>query len=108
VPQAEYSSRFVAAGSRDAINASGRRSLRGTVPIEMPDDAGARPPNPADAALGAIRCSFCGKRGSEVARMVAGPTPAVAICSECIALCAEIMREESDPPAPDGPPDPAA
>jgi ATP-dependent Clp protease ATP-binding subunit ClpX len=70
----------------------------------MPD-AGADPPNPTTEALGAIRCSFCGKRGSEVKRMVAGPTPAVAICSECIVLCAEILDEEEGPP---GPPDAAA
>jgi hypothetical protein len=70
----------------------------------MPD-AGSTPPNPTTEALGAIRCSFCGKRGTEVARMVAGPTPAVAICSECIAMCAEIMAEEGEPP---GPPDTAA
>lgn len=41
------------------------------------------------------RCSFCGKPRSAVARMVAGPAaPAgagVAICNECVALCAEIM-----------------
>jgi hypothetical protein len=75
------------------------------VAIEMPDDAGAHPPNPTAAALGAIRCSFCGKRGSEVARMVAGPTPAVAICSECVALCSQIIAEDTPPP---GPPDTAA
>jgi ATP-dependent Clp protease ATP-binding subunit ClpX len=64
---------------------------------------GEAPPGPA--WLESIRCSFCGKRGSEVGRIVAGPTPAVAICSECIALCAEIMAEEDEPP---GPPDTAA
>ena len=34
--------------------------------------------------------------------MIAGPTPAVAICNECVALCAEIVSEESAPPPPDG------
>jgi ATP-dependent Clp protease ATP-binding subunit ClpX len=56
-------------------------------------------------SLDAIRCSFCGKRATEVEKIVAGPTPAVAICSECVALCAEIVREEQDPP---DPPDSAA
>jgi len=32
--------------------------------------------------------------------MIAGPTPAVAICNECVALCAEIVSEESGPPPP--------
>jgi ATP-dependent Clp protease ATP-binding subunit ClpX len=45
-----------------------------------------------------IRCSFCGKRRSEVASIVAGPTPAVAICNECVALCAEIIAEPLPPP----------
>jgi hypothetical protein len=61
------------------------------------------PPGPA--WLESIRCSFCGKSGTEVERMIAGPTPAVAICSECVALCAGIMAEEEEPP---GPPDAAA
>jgi len=32
--------------------------------------------------------------------MIAGPTPAVAICNECVALCAEIVDEERVPPPP--------
>jgi ATP-dependent Clp protease ATP-binding subunit ClpX len=50
----------------------------------------------------AIRCSFCGKPRSQVASIVAGPTPEVAICNECVALCAEIIDEESAPPPHDG------
>ncbi|HTT27330.1 MAG TPA: ClpX C4-type zinc finger protein [Solirubrobacteraceae bacterium] len=49
-----------------------------------------------------IRCSFCGKPRSQVASLVAGPTPAIAICNECVALCAEIVSEETEPPPPDG------
>jgi ATP-dependent Clp protease ATP-binding subunit ClpX len=64
------------------------------------------PPGPA--WLESIRCSFCGKRGTEVGRIIAGPTPAVAICSECVVLCAQIVAEDGGPPAPSGPPDPAA
>jgi len=47
-----------------------------------------------------IRCSFCGKPRSEVESIVAGPTPAVAICNECVALCAEMIAEEHPPPPP--------
>ena len=45
-----------------------------------------------------IRCSFCGKPRAEVESIVAGPTPAVAICNECVALCAEIIAEQNAPP----------
>ena len=69
----------------------------------------ADPPPPggreAPRSLEAIRCSFCGKRGTEVGRIIAGPTPAVAICNECIELCSEIIAEER---AGDHPPDSAA
>jgi ATP-dependent Clp protease ATP-binding subunit ClpX len=61
------------------------------------------PPNPA--ALNAMRCSFCGKRGTDVGKLIAGPTPAVAICNECVALCADIIAEER---AGEHPPDSAA
>jgi ATP-dependent Clp protease ATP-binding subunit ClpX len=72
--------------------------------------AAAEPPPPPDATPGprpldSIRCSFCGKRGTEVDRIIAGPTPAVAICSECVGLCSEMVAEER---AGDEPPDPAA
>jgi ATP-dependent Clp protease ATP-binding subunit ClpX len=48
-----------------------------------------------------LRCSFCGKPRSQVFSIVAGPTPGVAICNECVALCAEIISEENVPPPPD-------
>ena len=37
------------------------------------------------------RCSFCGKGHREVERIIAGP--GVYICSECIALCNDIIHE---------------
>lgn len=41
------------------------------------------------------KCSFCGKKNSEVHRMIAGPPPTSAIiCDECIALCNQIIAEE--------------
>ena len=39
-----------------------------------------------------IRCSFCGKREGQAARLVAGP--GVNICSDCVAACAELLRDE--------------
>ena len=42
-----------------------------------------------------MKCSFCGKRGSDAETIVGGPTPAVAICNECVDLCREIMDEEA-------------
>ncbi len=39
-----------------------------------------------------ITCSFCGKRQSQVMRLVAGPN--VYICDECVALCQEIINNE--------------
>jgi ATP-dependent Clp protease ATP-binding subunit ClpX len=50
-----------------------------------------------------IRCSFCGKPRSAVASIVAGPTPQVAICNECVELCGEIIAEKQAPVLPDGP-----
>jgi ATP-dependent Clp protease ATP-binding subunit ClpX len=48
-----------------------------------------------------ISCSFCGKTRSEVANMVCGPTPDIAICDECVALVVEIMAENEAGPASD-------
>lgn len=39
-----------------------------------------------------MECSFCGKRASEVKKMVAGPD--VYICDECIMTCADIIRDD--------------
>jgi ATP-dependent Clp protease ATP-binding subunit ClpX len=47
------------------------------------------------------RCSFCGKKQGEV-RLVAGPSD-VYICHLCVALCNEILAQET---AADRPPDP--
>ena len=40
----------------------------------------------------ALECSFCGKSSSEVKAVIAGPN--VHICSECVELCNDILREE--------------
>ena len=41
-----------------------------------------------------LRCSFCGKPQSQVARLVAGPD--VYICDECIAICLDILKEGAE------------
>ena len=38
-----------------------------------------------------LECSFCGKEQTEIRPLIAGP--AVFICSECVALCAEIVAQ---------------
>ena len=39
-------------------------------------------------------CSFCGKTQGQVKRLIAGPDR-VFICDECVALCDQIIAEES-------------
>ncbi|MBO0772105.1 MAG: hypothetical protein J2P35_11675 [Actinobacteria bacterium] len=44
-----------------------------------------------------VRCSFCAKPSSEVAKVIAGP--GVYICNECIGLCNDILQAEQQRPA---------
>jgi len=39
-------------------------------------------------------CSFCGKSQNEVRRLISGPS--VYVCDECVELCNDIIREESE------------
>ena len=39
-----------------------------------------------------IRCSFCGKRETQVQRLIAGP--GVYICSDCVQACSELLSDE--------------
>jgi len=41
-----------------------------------------------------VRCSFCGKRESQAAKLIAGP--GVYICSDCVQACSDLLREEID------------
>lgn len=43
-----------------------------------------------------LRCSFCGRKQSDVRKLIAGPM--VYICDECVGLCNEIIAEELHPP----------
>jgi len=40
-----------------------------------------------------FHCSFCGKSQHEVRKLIAGPS--VYVCDECVALCNDIISEES-------------
>ena len=40
-------------------------------------------------------CSFCGKSQDDVIRLVQGQ-PGVCICNECIDLCSDLVKEESN------------
>ncbi len=40
-----------------------------------------------------IRCSFCGKRETQVERLIAGP--GVCICSDCVQACSELLLDNS-------------
>jgi ATP-dependent Clp protease ATP-binding subunit ClpX len=50
------------------------------------------PPAKRDRRRVQLLCSFCGKGGSEVERLIAGP--GVYICNECVELCAQVLAEE--------------
>ena len=40
-----------------------------------------------------VRCSFCGRKASEVRKLIEGPNGAY-ICDECVDICNEIIDEE--------------
>ena len=52
------------------------------------------PKNPAAKSEKLLYCSFCGKSQHEVRKLIAGPQ--VFICDECVDLCNDIIREETD------------
>lgn len=45
-----------------------------------------------DEKQNSVKCSFCGKRQSQVKKIIAGP--GVYICDECVLLCNDIIDEE--------------
>ena len=47
-----------------------------------------------------IRCSFCGKRENQASRLIAGP--GVYICSDCVAACADLLRQDIELEESDG------
>jgi ATP-dependent protease Clp ATPase subunit len=48
-----------------------------------------------------LKCSFCGKRDNEVAKLVAGALVSFRgrayICDECVAIASRIMADAADP-----------
>ena len=42
-----------------------------------------------------LRCSFCNKSQDQVGKLVAGPSPNLCICSECVDLCYDLIEEDS-------------
>jgi hypothetical protein len=50
---------------------------------------------PAPNAAPIASCSFCAKPNTEVATLVAGP--GVYICSECVALCQQVIAADAKP-----------
>ena len=48
-----------------------------------------------------LYCSFCGKSQHEVRKLIAGPS--VFVCDECVDLCNDIIREETQEDSPEGP-----
>jgi ATP-dependent Clp protease ATP-binding subunit ClpX len=48
-----------------------------------------------------LYCSFCGKSQHEVRKLIAGPS--VFICDECVDLCNDIIREETQEDLSEGP-----
>ena len=41
-----------------------------------------------------VRCSFCGRSTEAVEKMITGPS--VHICSHCVEMCNEILREDKN------------
>lgn len=44
---------------------------------------------------GTMTCSFCGKSNSSVKKLIASPDGSAFICSDCIEVCKEIIKDES-------------
>ncbi len=53
-----------------------------------------------------LACSFCGKKQTEVAQLIAGPT--VYICDDCVRISMDIVVEKTTPAPPPPPPPTAA
>ena len=44
---------------------------------------------------GTMTCSFCGKSNSSVKKLIASPDGSAFICSDCIEICKEIIKDEN-------------
>jgi len=87
-PSGDVVQTFATEAAAEAVR---QRHLAKGVPVATlgPLDPGMRGMVPA-------RCSFCGKERSRVSGLVAGPSGAgVAICDQCVALCADLLGESA-------------
>ena len=50
----------------------------------------------ATTSSGEMRCSFCHKSADEVKKLIVGGGSNVFICDECVAICVEVIAEQSD------------
>jgi ClpX C4-type zinc finger len=82
---------LVCGGCRDRLGVGAIRTTgEFRVPTELVDD------EPATTTPRTIAgCSWCGKPDAEVKRLLG--TATVAICNECVALCADILSAELGP-----------
>jgi ATP-dependent Clp protease ATP-binding subunit ClpX len=48
---------------------------------------------PATEAPASLRCSFCLKPVSEVAKLIAGP--GIYICDQCVGLCVDVLARDA-------------
>ena len=50
----------------------------------------------SDQADKSLRCSFCQKVESDVAKLISNPSdyPRAYICDECISVCASILEDD--------------
>jgi len=70
---------------------------RKTEEAPMTDTENPEAPIPEEPTSGdseIFSCSFCGKSQKDVKKLIAGPGSY--ICDECVALCADIISEDSD------------
>lgn len=80
------------------VCAACHRRVAGTVPVRATGEfmAMTSPPDHAEPAAapgqGAAGCSWCGKDGAAVRKLLGNGT--VSICNECVALCADVMDAE--------------
>lgn len=80
---------LVCAPCKDRLGVGG---LRATGEFRVPTEL-IEPPSATKSGPGAMHgCSWCGRAGDQVKKLLG--TASVAICNECVALCAEILQAE--------------
>lgn len=91
--------RFVAGNGGIGICADCVATVNGVLETGLAETAPLSAVKPVPADVPGATCSFCGKRRDRVdgLALAAGTDPGgVAICTECLALCSEIITEQPD------------